>query len=283
MKYTRFNQYVSFKRVHCEFDSDIVITAYGYEDFTIRESKYYMHKMSDYTLQFIEFGEGTLNLDGHVFHLNKDEIFYLPKNVPLMYTHLVENPYKYYWISIDGDGFERILNQTMLSDNNPVFKVDHPEKMLELFKSLNPTEHITEIKLKSVFYTILDMISKPDADFYVENMTKSDQFKQIIKFIEHNYSQADLSIDSISSEFHMNSIELYRQFKKHLGISPKTHIINYRMQKAKRFLENGTNVSNTCNRCGFSDVYYFSKAFKTYYGYPPSALYKENPLDKNHI
>ena len=71
-------------------------------------------------------------------------------------------------------------------------------------------------------------------------------------------------------EIHYNSVELFRLFKKYVGVSPKQYITNYRMTKAKNLLEDGLPVTDVSNRCGFSDIYYFSKAYKKHFGYPPS-------------
>ena len=270
MRYSGLNQYINFKRIHCTVETEIYITCYGYEDFTHRKSNTRLHKMADYTLQFIEFGKGTLNIKGHIYNLEKNHLFYLPKDTLLMYTRNESDPYKYFWISIDGNNFEKLLKKTKLSASNPVIKIEQAEKMLELFKSLDPNKQVSEIKLKSVFYTIFDMISDVKNVSTLNSSAKYDLVQYIIKYIQMNYSQSDLSISSISEEFHLNPIELSRLFKNNVNMSPRQYITNYRMEKAKNMLEAGISVSHTSNNCGFSDIYYFSRAFKKHFGYPPS-------------
>lgn len=275
MKYSGLNQYINFKRINYAVEPDVYINCYGYEDFTKRKSNLRLHKMADHTLQFIEFGKGLLNIDGQVFNLEKNDLFYLPKNTPLMYKHDESNPYKYYWISIDGGNFENLLKTTIISKDNPVIKIEEHEKMLELFKSLDPAKSVTEIKLKSVFYSVLDLISNSHSSSLLQTSSKNDLLLQICKYIEINYTQSELSVSSISNEFHYDLVELFRLFKKNIGLSPKQYIINYRMEKAKNLLEHGISVSNTSNKCGFTDVYYFSKAYKKHFGFSPSQTVKK--------
>ena len=149
MKYENFNTEISFKRVNYNIESDVYVTCFGYEDFTNRKSLDRLHKMNDYTLQFIEFGEGVLNINGSIYPLKKHDLFFLPYDTPLLYQHLPKNPYKYYWISIIGDGFNELLKKTVLSAENPIVHIEDYEKMLENFKLLSPNENISTIKIKN--------------------------------------------------------------------------------------------------------------------------------------
>lgn len=47
------------------------------------------------------------------------------------------------------------------------------------------------------------------------------------------------------------------------------------MNKAKQLLSDGATVTETAESVGFSDIYYFSRAFKRYVGVAP-ARYREN-------
>ena len=67
------------------------------------------------------------------------------------------------------------------------------------------------------------------------------------------------------------------------------HIIRLRMNKALRLLtEDCLPVKEIAFLCGFSDEKYFSRAFRKYYGYPPShlcreALYPAEFVDERHF
>ena len=61
-----------------------------------------------------------------------------------------------------------------------------------------------------------------------------------------------------------------RNFKKEFGISPKNYLINLRLKKAKKLLENSDhNCTQIAIECGFSDSAQFSTMFHKKYGVSP--------------
>lgn len=60
-------------------------------------------------------------------------------------------------------------------------------------------------------------------------------------------------------------------FRGSFDVTPNRYIVMRRMERAKELLTvKGLSVSDVAERCGFSDVYYFSKVFKQICGVPPS-------------
>jgi len=61
-------------------------------------------------------------------------------------------------------------------------------------------------------------------------------------------------------------------FENEFGQTPRQYILKRRMEESKILLENGMSVQNTAERLGFYDAFHFSKAFKRFWGKPPSAF-----------
>lgn len=273
MKYDNFNVDISLKRLAFPIETDITIACYGFEDFTHRKSLTKIHKMGEHTLQFIEFGEGVLKIEDSIYKLKEHDLFYLPYNVPLKYFHDKRNPYKYYWISIQGKNFEKLLSQTHLA-KNPVVNIENWQQMLKLFQAFDPNKNIPPIKMKALFYSILSMIEK-DENEKIQPQDPSSLFSQILEFIHFNYSQPTLSVAFIAEQFHIDTMSLYRLFIKNMNCSVKQYIIDYRIEQAKQFLTEGISISKCSNSCGFSNCYYFSRAFKKYTSKTPSQFKQE--------
>jgi YesN/AraC family two-component response regulator len=52
--------------------------------------------------------------------------------------------------------------------------------------------------------------------------------------------------------------------------------VDIRIRKAKELLTEGFNVTETAERSGFNDIYYFSKCFKKHEGISPTTYKNRN-------
>ena len=271
---------IDFIRLNLEIESGVNLICFGYEDFTNRKSNAFIHRMNDFTLQFVEFGEGQYFINDNTYLLKPHDLFYLPYNKPLMYVKNPQNPYKYYWISFQGNGVENFLKSTVISDKFPIIHIEKWQEMLSLFKELNPASPPTVYKIKAVFYSIFSMLQK-QGSFYPSTADKSDLLvSEIKKYITINFSQTEFSVKQVAEQFYLNPSTLYRLFIKETGISVKEFIINTRLENAKNLLESGSLITYAAYQSGFSDIYYFSKFFKKRYGITPSQ-FKNIPPDNN--
>lgn len=77
------------------------------------------------------------------------------------------------------------------------------------------------------------------------------------------------TLDELESQFNYSKYHLERQFKKEFGTSLITYRNARRMETAQRLLQNAS-VSAVAEQLGFTSIYVFSRAYKQYFGYPPS-------------
>lgn len=95
------------------------------------------------------------------------------------------------------------------------------------------------------------------------------------KYIEAHYMETELSITDISKALLINQTYLRSMFKSEMGLTLSEYITKYRMTVAKRLIyETNEKMSVIAEQVGYSDVSYFSKSFKKYYGVSPKSLGK---------
>jgi len=95
-------------------------------------------------------------------------------------------------------------------------------------------------------------------------------------------SEGKISVETLSETLYLSKDYLRYLVKKNTGESPINHIIRARMQKACHLLETSElAVSQIADRCGFNDVYYFSKFFKQHARFSPSA-YRRKLFAEKH-
>lgn len=123
-------------------------------------------------------------------------------------------------------------------------------------------------KVMSLFYEILDQLSQ-------EGAQKGDVLHPVMGYLEKNYADPQLSNEVLAKAGGISEVYLRQLFKVRLGTSPKQYVLELRMQRAKRLLEEGTaSVGEIAQGCGFASVPHFCRTFKSFTG--------ESPTDYRH-
>ena len=97
--------------------------------------------------------------------------------------------------------------------------------------------------------------------------------QQVLKYINDNISDTDLSVELLASQVSLSRSRLYRKIKGLTGQTVTEFIRKVRLQRAHQILEKGNaNISEVCYKVGFSSPSYFTKCFKSYFGVLPSEV-----------
>ena len=95
--------------------------------------------------------------------------------------------------------------------------------------------------------------------------------QKILHFITENISDAQLSVELLSSKMFLSRSQLYRKIKTLTGVSVNEFIRNVRLEKAKQLIEQGNNNMNEISyKVGFTSPSYFTKCYKNKYGHLPT-------------
>ncbi len=92
-----------------------------------------------------------------------------------------------------------------------------------------------------------------------------------VLYIKEHFCDPSLGMDEIAAASGISRTHFGRVFKEMYGETPKRYIERLRFERARELVSaDGLTVSEIAEMCGFSDVYYFSRAFKKEFGIPPS-------------
>lgn len=101
--------------------------------------------------------------------------------------------------------------------------------------------------------------------------------KKVMKWLEENVSDSEVTVDNMASYVGMGRTSMYNKLKGLTGKSPVELIQEYRLEKATYYLKSGQySVSETSYKVGFSDPGYFSRSFKKHFGVSPADYIKEH-------
>lgn len=168
------------------------------------------------------------------------------------------------------DGWFPLIDFTCTDDFvcNEIVKIplSDPDQCFSLFRQLQAQSFISGNRAgtMALFYMLLKQISKP-------NFQKKRPLIKAISYIEEHLSDPELSENALCEAAKVSGAWLRRLFADAYKLSPKQMILQKRLQLAQHLLaEYDYSINDTAAKCGFSDIYHFSKFFKSRTGITPS-------------
>ena len=84
------------------------------------------------------------------------------------------------------------------------------------------------------------------------------------------------SLDEIAAQFGYSKYHFIRVFKKTLGVTPWSYVLQLKIDKAKSLLhEPGRSIKEIASQLGFDDPNYFSRLFRRMAGESPVKFRKQ--------
>ena len=92
-----------------------------------------------------------------------------------------------------------------------------------------------------------------------------------LAYMEENYSSPDLSMEDTAVAAGLSSARFSTSFKSETGVTFTDYLLKLRMEKAKDLMRDpNRKIYEIAMMTGYSNIPYFSTAFKKYTGCPPS-------------
>lgn len=120
------------------------------------------------------------------------------------------------------------------------------------------------------------------------NIVPSDKvfMENLLSILKDNYMNPDFNVPQLQSLMCMSITPFYKKISALTGLTPALFIRLYRLQTARKLLEeaagdSGVNVSEVAYMVGFNDPKYFSKCFQKQYHVLPSTILQSGCLNNN--
>lgn len=188
-----------------------------------------------------------------------------------------DNFVRYFAIFIEKSCFEsiyKLYNQNIPYYENSVFEVT--TDLIPLLKS-----YITEYRDKFPGYKrqlsileerIIHLVIRNILEFKssVESVSRRFEVESAIEFIHGNYMNK-ITVDKVCNFVNYSSSCFSRIFRKEMGVTLSSYIVQIRLEKAKKLMEIGRrNLTEISYSCGFNSPSHFSASYKKLYGSKPS-------------
>lgn len=148
--------------------------------------------------------------------------------------------------------------------------------MVTAFQSFEYAQQALRIKVDNyitkpvVEAELLDILQP-----YFHDTAFSEIILQTLAYIQEHYRKK-ITLTDIAADIHVHHTYLSRKFNDEVGISFPVYLNNYRLEAAKRMIEENPHesIAQIADHCGFSGQHYFSALFKKIVGMTPSEYKK---------
>ncbi len=113
-----------------------------------------------------------------------------------------------------------------------------------------------------------------------KNNRKNEMINEIIKYIEDNYNNTEMSNESLAYILNLTPSYFGKLFSENIGKTVREYIIDLRISKAKELLvSTSLSIGDISLKTGFSNSTYFIQLFKKNVGVTPNQYRSENRMD----
>lgn len=159
-----------------------------------------------------------------------------------------------------------------------VFKPAHTNDYLRIFEQLTSINQPDVNKNEQTAFLVNQLLHLLIADAYL-NTEPTEQntitpLDDACTYIKNNFNK-ELRLEDIASVVHLNKTYFVRLFKKYFGISPIAYLIKYRMDYAKKLLQETTlPIKVVALECGYNEPTFFNTYFKKTFSVTPEEYRK---------
>lgn len=162
----------------------------------------------------------------------------------------------------------------MPSDIQKVDNVEHLKetfiKLLNIWTSKKPGYYINSMLL---FYEIIKKIKNRQAKYFSVQTRK--ELDIAYEYILENFLSPDFDYKALCKTTNLSYSRFSEKFLSYHHMSPVKFVTNMKINYAKELLmHRHYSISDIAIRCGFKDVYYFSRVFKKTTGVSPNNFRK---------
>ncbi len=222
----------------------------------------YSKKRRFHHLAYHTKGESTQILNDKEVYIPTDTVMFLSQNESYLFH--ADMPTES--ISVEFTGNTDMESFAIDCSGNP--------KIKSLFQTLVSHKNLEDknnmFLSLSAMYEIFNEIDKLQEKKY-KSSTEKNKIKPAFDYIQEHCSDKILSNTALAKMCNLTERRFVTLFGEVYGVTPKQYIIHKKITKAEALLSSGLyTIGYISEMCGFSDIYYFSKAFKRYMNMSPT-------------
>lgn len=273
----------------------------------------------DNVMTYMEEGEADFILEGKRYSMKKGDVIVMPPMTAHTIITLSTKPLMQYILHFDffESGNSRKIQEYSVAPEDQPFVLEERERIfcgnirivslseeerayfrkrfLRLYREFHGGqpyhEAISRQIASELLYLYFRAVGQKPLKHRQPEQPKSKSWAHIeaaVLYIGRHFADPATDNASVSRAVGISSNHLTSLFKKYLDLPLHEYLLNFRIEKAKQFLNAGNTVTEAAALTGFSSIHVFSKDFKRMTGLSPSAfvhdcVYKDPLEEKGKI
>lgn len=225
----------------------------------------------DYTLYYLHEGEFSISLDdGPLVPLKPGAFVIIPPNLHFVYCHDDDSPIKIYWAHFTGGYVGKLLEENGVSEKGAICAAPVSPTTAHVFQAFldemkGGTDNIQRQRAAATLVlTITSLTQLLSENKRYRRLQKSFAFLQ-----EHFTEQIPKAKLAEMEGLGVSQYNLL--FRSITGYTPSQYVTKLRIGLACKLLADATlSVRDVTERCGYDDMFYFSRVFRKECGVSPS-------------
>ncbi|MEA5056008.1 MAG: AraC family transcriptional regulator [Anaerotignum propionicum] len=253
-----------------KFDAELRVEAYHFQGIM---QKFPNHFHEYYVFGFIEEGNRYLSCKNNEYTVVPGELVLFNPGDNHTCEQVDGKTLDYRSINIQPQVMAKAVFEITGKEELPYFAttVVYCSELASQIKELHSLimEEEKDFKKEELFFLLLEqLIEEHAAETPSKKSEQSTEVRTVCDYLENNYRNS-ITLDQLSDLTGLSKYYLLRTFTKQMGISPYRYLETIRIDKAKKFLEQGILPIDVALRTGFSDQSHFSNFFKRFIGLSP--------------
>ncbi len=208
--------------------------------------------------------------DGRRFDVKPGDLFFLPKSGRYQGRQLGEETYTFVYADFETARPDE-LSALGLPDVCPA---RDPAAALELFSRMAACwldrEPGYRMACRALLLRLIAMMVR-DQSAAALSGARGNRLAAAMRLMRARLHDPSLRVEALAAEAYLSPVQFRRVFREAYGCAPSEYLMRLRLERACDLLraEGDYSVSQTAEMCGFSSLYYFSRAFKKHMGVTP--------------
>ena len=256
---------------HVYYDRDLNIEAYNLGGIV---QKFPNHFHDYYVIGFVEGGKRHLWCKGQEYDLAAGDLVLFNPRDKHYCAPINGEILDYRALNINVDVMRRAVGEITGKEfvphftQNVVYQSDITRSIDEIYGAI--LSRSPKLKKEEAFFFLLEQVLQEYAEPFDEADVSepNQQIRTLCSYLEKHYSE-NITLDDLLSMTNFGKSYLLRSFTKQVGVSPYRYLQNVRLERAKKFLEEGIPPIEAACIAGFADQSHFTNFFKEFIGLTP--------------